>query len=149
MHKLLGDIDVNSWLQLPSRPIRAAENDPIRPMSTVLKSLLQDLLEKVRATYSLKSGSKNFPVLSGCDDYISRLGDIELSQENIMRTVLLSSDFEDAYTNADISHIQSSVKKLSIYVNLPKSHVDLMVSLLSLVFENSYFVTTMGIYKQC
>ena len=56
-------------------------------MSTILKTLLKDLLSKVEFM------SPNiFPVLKGCDDYVTRLQNVTLDMEDVMKTKI--KDFE-------------------------------------------------------
>ena len=92
--------------------------------------------------------SKDFPVLNGCDDFIDRLSKMKVSPVEMMQTVFVSSDFEDAYTNTSIDHIQKSIEELSSYINLDSQHSLLIIKLLGTVFRNCYFYTPTGLYRQ-
>ena len=46
VHKLSGPINSESWVGLKSRPIRAAENDPMNEPSRALYRFLHEMLDK-------------------------------------------------------------------------------------------------------
>ena len=90
----------------------------------------------------------SFPVLKGCDDYIKRLDLMKLSCKKWTKTVLISADFSDAYTETGINRLQESVKLMGNLVGQPQYKTDLMVKLVKLVFTNCYFFTPYGLYRQ-
>ena len=118
-------------------------------MSNILKKMLQDLLKLLRESFPEQLlNLLGFPVLKECDDYIARISRIKLDQAKAMQTVIITSDFEDAYTNTDVGHIKETVKEIASLLKLPSDHINLVVGLLDLVFSNCYFFTPMGLFRQ-
>ena len=111
VHKITGPITSESWKTLSSRPIRGAENDPMRKPSQVLFALLKELLSIFKKKFPKLENNQesDFTVLAGCDDYIGSLSKLRLKSENMMKTTILTADFGDAYTETGINHIQESV----------------------------------------
>ena len=138
-----GPLTHESWKSLPSRPIRAAETDPIRCLSEVLKTLLKELLDAAKQKLV-----QEFTILNGCEDYINRLGNIQIDDQKQLRTTFITADFADAYTSTSITHIQKSVLELGSFLNIHEDHISLMTDLIHVVFTNCYFDTPKGIYYQ-
>ena len=105
--------------------------------------MLSDLQEMYSKLNNLK-----YPVLNGCDDYIQNLKRINLDSSQQMRTVLISADFSDAYTETGIDRLKHSIKLVGGLVGTPYYVIDLMVKLVNLVFNNCYFITPYGLYRQ-
>ena len=149
VHKLKGTISEVSWNDLPSRPIRGAELDPMRQPSKVLYKLLQKMLQKLKDRYSnLTMYPLKYPVLSGCDDYTHRVDNLRLDTHMLTKTVLLTADFSDAYTETGISRLQESIRMLGELLEIPYFETDVMRKLVNLVFSNCYFYTPHGLYRQ-
>ena len=149
VHKLKTFIDPETWKILSSRPIRAAETDPMKELSLILKSLLQDLLKKFRLFFQNDFGDYIvFPILAGFEDFLDRISSLRFSDLHTMKTTLISLDFEDAYTNTSVENIQESVREITSILGLEPDHEELIVNLLDLVFKNSYFYTPSGLFKQ-
>ena len=149
VHKLKGPINKESWKQLPSRPIRGAESDPIRFPSKVLFHLLKNMLSDLQEMYdSINIRPLDFPILKGCDDYINRLKKIRLLSKDHMQTVLVTADFTDAYTETGIDRLKTSIRLIGDLVKTPNYIIDLILKLVNLVFDNCYFFTPYGLFKQ-
>ena len=151
VHKLTESINEHSWFKLKSRPIRGAEQDPMGIPSKALYSLLKMLLTKFSLTFpSLYSShqSKLFPVLSGCDDYLERLREVEIDYSNYGKLFLISADFEDAFTKTDIASLKESISVIGTIVGSDNYEIELIIRLVDLVFSNCYFYTPSGLYRQ-
>ena len=143
VHKLDGPIDNDSWKDLKSRPIRGAENDPVKDPSKALYGLLQLMLSKFKMKFpALDNDQKeNFTVLKGCDDYLGRVSLIQLDSKLFLQTCLISSDFSDAYTETGVERLKSSVRSVGDLIGYEHDHVDLIEKLIDLVFLNCYLYT--------
>ena len=150
VHKLVDPITVDSWMTLKSRPIRGAEKDPIKDPSKALYGLLQKMLNGFKANFpSLNNDQiEHFPVLKGCDDFLNRLGLLNLKTENFLKTIFLTSDFSDAYTETDIESLNNSISDIGKRIGYSEEHQDLMKKLVDLVFSNCYFYTPHGLHRQ-
>ena len=149
VHKLSGKIDKESWKVLPSRPIRGAELEPMKAPSKVLYQLLQRMLKRLKEQYSyLSMYHLKYPILNGCDDYINRLDTLRLKKNLMSKTVLITADFSDAYTETCIDGLQKSILKIGELVGVPYFEIDLMNKLVAMVFSNCYFYTPTGLYRQ-
>ena len=150
VHKMTGPISSNSWETLKSRPIRGAENDPLKDPSKALYGMLHSMLKDFSKQFpSLENDQKeNFTVLQGCDDYVQRLSLIKLNPGMCFETSLISADFSDAYTATGIEHLKKSILKVTNLVKYEKSHAELIVKLVDLVFLNCFFYTPYGLYRQ-
>ena len=101
IHKLVGPFTVNSWKDLKSRPIRGAEQDPMKIPSKALYSLMHKMLEEFKQKFPKLNAStqnNNFTVLAGCDDYLNRLSLLKLDPSKFSKTFIVSADFSDAFT---------------------------------------------------
>ena len=151
IHKLSGPINSESWLELKSRPIRGSENDPMNTPSKALYRFLQELLSGFRQTFPALNASdqtNNFSVLSGCEDYLERLSKLQLDKEEHSRTFLISADFSDAFTQTQIPKLQESVSVIGHVLKYQKQTIDVINGLIELVFNNCYFSTPTGLYRQ-
>ena len=149
VHKLKGSVTTDSWKLLPSRPIRGAEMDPMKFPSRVLYNLLKNMLDKFKARFPADSScSLGFPVLTGCDDYLTRLHNVKLNPQKMMQTTLITADFGDAFTETGIDRLQQSISFIGAILGLELSVIDLMRKLVKLVFTNCYFYTPHGLYRQ-
>ena len=151
IHKLVSPITPESWTQLKSRPIRGAEQDPMRHPSKALYSMLKLLLSQFKLNFPAVKASNqtdNFTVLGGCDDYLKRLGLLKLDKSKFSKTVLISADFSDAFTETQISRLQDSISVIGYLLEYSKSRIDLIKAMVSLVFSNCYFTTPFGLYRQ-
>ena len=145
VHKLTGYITSETWKILSSRPIRGAETCPMKTPSTALYRMLVETLTEFKSKFT--SGN-DFPVLKGCDDYINRLSKLKLDPVKSFKTTLLTADFGDAYTETSILHLQDSVSKIGQIIGFCTEKIELMKTLIDLVFSNSYFFTPFGLYRQ-
>ena len=151
VHKLVGPIGADTWKDLKSRPIRGAENDPMKVPSRALYHLLQDMLRDFRAIFPTVNAStqfNNFTVLAGCDDYTARLNNLNLDSDLYSRTFLVSADFSDAFTETQVPRLQESISVTGHLLGYEKSKIDLMRTLVELVFSNCYFCTPFGLFRQ-
>ena len=150
VHKLEGLISHESWKKLSSRPIRGAEMDPMRFPSKVLFRLLNNMLQGFQKWYETMSVLLpfKFPVITGCDEFSSRVKELRLDRSKMMQTTFLSADFGDAYTETGISSLQASIRLIGEQIGVDYHEIDLMVKLVNLVFSNCYFFTPFGLYKQ-
>ena len=71
-----------------------------------------------------------------------------LSTPLFSKIVLISGDFGDAYTMSLISRLKESIAYLGQILGYELYIVELMQSLVELVFSNCYFFTPYGLYKQ-
>ena len=150
VHKIKGSISVESWNELKSRPIRGAENDPIKQPSKALYGLLQKMLRDFKAIFpSLENDqSEQFPVLKGSDDYLQRLCSVKLLSQNFLQTTFITADFSDAYTETGVESLKVSITEIGERIGYGKEHQELMKKLVDLVFLNCYFYTPYGLYRQ-
>ena len=135
---------------LSSRPIRGAESDPMKEPSRVLYKLLKKMLGQFRDKFSSLGFDRTFgfPVLKGCDDFLDRLHDVKLVSSRMMETIMLTSDFSDAFTETGIDRLQESICVVGNIIDLDISTTALMKKLVVLVFSNCYFYTPSGLYRQ-
>ena len=145
IHKLT-IFDTNSWEDLPSRPIRGAENCPINPYSRALCKMLQEMHSTLKVRMSNKG--IQFPVIYGCDEYSDQIQKVRFNRWTWSQTTLVTADFSDAYTRASLSDLQDSIEKLGEVADWPEPKVDLAKSLAKLVFENCFFDTPNGLMRQ-
>ena len=151
IHKLIGPITKDSWEHLKSRPIRGAEQDPMRHPSKALYSMLKMMLSEFKHKFPAVNSSnqtENFTVLSGCDDYLGRLGLLKLDSSKFSKTILLTADFSDAFTETQIPRLQESISVIGYLLGYASTKTDLIVKMVSLVFSNCYFSTPFGLYRQ-
>ena len=150
IHKLVEAIDEDSWKVLKSRPIRGAENDPMKNSSKALYSLLKQMLQDFSIVFpSLDNHQKNpFPVLAGCDDYLKRLELLELDPRKVLKTCLITADFSDAYTETGVDTLKVSISTVGKKIGYTQDHIGLMQGLVELVFSNCNFFTPYGLYRQ-
>ena len=89
-------------------------------------------------------------MLKVCDDYISRLKRICLDHADFSRTFLICADFLATFYNDTGAKITGAwpVSVVGSIIDYTKPEIDLMVSLVYLVFSNCYFLTPIGLYKQ-
>ena len=116
--------------------------------SRVLYKLLKKMLGQFRDKFSSLGFGRTFPVLNGCDDFLNRLHDVNLVSSRMMETIMLTSDFSDAFTETGIDRLQESVCVVGNIIDLEISTIDLMKKLVVLVFSNCYFYTPSGLYRQ-
>lgn len=121
--------------------------DPLKSPILMLQALLQELKKIFPALYS-SNQQNHFPVLAGCDDYSARLSSVQLQPDLYTKTFLLTADFSDAYTETQIPRLQESISVIGSLVGYKKQKIDLIKSLVSLVFNNCYFFTMKGLYRQ-
>ena len=151
VHKLVGPIGTDTWKELKSRPIRGAENDPMKVPSRALYFLLQKMLtdfQGIFPTVNTSNQSNNFTVLAGCDDYTARLNKLRLNSDLYSKTFLVSADFGDAFTETQIPRLQESISVTGHLLGYEKSKIDLLRSLVDLIFSNCYFLTPFGLFRQ-
>ena len=92
--------------------------------------------------------SRNFPCLKGCDEYSSRISSLSLKTSLFTQTVLMSGDFGDAYTLSQIARLKKSIRVLGELLEYLECKILLIQELVVLIFENCYFFTPYGLYKQ-
>ena len=151
VHKLSEPIHKDTWLELKSRPIRGAENDPMNVPSKALYKFLQAMLSDFKQVFpSLNHSNQisDFTVLSGCEDYLHRLSLIKMEQESHCSTFIISADFADAYTETHIPKLQESISVIGQILKYDKQKIDLIKNIVSLVFNHCYFLTPTGLYRQ-
>ena len=73
---------------------------------------------------------------------------MSLNTSLFSKTVLVSGDFGDAYTMSLIARLKDSVVYLGTALKYPGYIISLILDLIDLVFENCYFFTPYGLYKQ-
>ena len=86
--------------------------------------------------------------MTGCDDYLDRLGRLQLDKNQFSNTFLISADFSDAFTETQIPRLQESISVIGSILKYQKQIIDLMLALVDLVFSNCYFLTPSGLYRQ-
>ena len=91
---------------------------------------------------------RSFPCLKGCDEYSSRITSIPLQTSSFSQTVLLSGDFSDAYTESQTERLKGSIMYLGKIVHYDEYKIQLILKLVDLVFNNCYFFTPYGLYRQ-
>ena len=136
-------LDENSYNDIPSRPIRGAENCPINPYSKALCKLLQNLHCQVK----IRMGH-TYPIILGCDEYSNKIQQVEYPAAQCSSNTLLSADFSDAYTKSNLLDLQGALDKLGTFCNWPIGKISLCKKLSKIVFENCYFETPTGIQRQ-
>ena len=82
------------------------------------------------------------------DDYLRRLGLLKLDSSKFSRTILLTADFSDAFTETQIPRLQESISVIGYLLGYTNSKTELIVKMVSLVFSNCYFITPFGLYRQ-
>ena len=73
---------------------------------------------------------------------------MSLDSSKYSRTVILTADFGDAFTETQIPRLQESISVIGYLVIYSKHKIDLLISLVDLVFSNCYFCTPTGLYRQ-
>ena len=141
IHKL-EKITAQSWVDLPSRPIRGAENCPINPYSKVLCYILQDMHKE------LSKVMDKFPIVYGCDEYSRNIHRASFKSEDWSKITLISGDFSDAYTQSQLNDLIKSIERIGKILHWPGGKISLAKKLSALVFENCYFETPSGIMRQ-
>ena len=146
----MGPITSDTWKILSSRPIRGAENDPMRAPSKALLGLLKLMLLEFKDKFPpcFFGQESTFPVLAGCDDYINRISKVNLSGEIFTKTTLITADFGDAYTETSIPGLQKSISVIGNIFGYGNEYITLMQKMVKLVFTNCVFYTPTGLYRQ-
>ena len=145
IHKL-SVFDSQSWNKLPSRPIRGAENCPVNPYSQSLCKMLQEMHSILKG--SLKERGVELPLIYGCDEYSSNVQTIRFNSTDCSQNTLISGDFSDAFTKSSLCDLQGSISKLGQIAGWSSSKISLAKKLAKLVFENCFFETPRGIFRQ-
>ena len=96
----------------------------------------------------LVGSSRHFPCLRGCDEYSTRMSTLPLETNLFTQTVLMSGDFGDAYTLSQLARLTDSIPALGHLLGYSEDRISLIRDLVSLIFENCYFFTPFGLYKQ-
>ena len=73
---------------------------------------------------------------------------LQLDSSDYSRTFLISADFSDAFTMTQIPRLQESISVVGYIIDYSKPRIDLLRSLVDLVFSNCYFCTPTGLYRQ-
>ena len=145
IHKL-STFDSESWKNLPSRPIRGAENCPVNPYSKALCKMLQEMHSTLKVI--LTNNGTGFPLIYGCDEYSDIIHQVQYDRSTWSMKTLISGDFSDAYTKSSLPDLVASINKLGSVSNWPEAKINLATKLAGLVFENCYFETPKGILRQ-
>ena len=135
-----------AWKELPSRPIRGAENCPINPYSKTLCKMLQEMHSTLKAVLLKKK--IGFPVIYGCDEYSDNIQKVKFDRLTWSNKTLISGDFSDAYTKSNLCDLQGSIGKLGVLAKWSEYKINLAKKLAGLVFEIGFFETPGGILKQ-
>ena len=111
--------------------------------SIALYRMLVEMLSEFKTKFQY-----DFPVLRGCDDYIERVSHLNLDSSKAFQTTLITADFGDAYTETCIGHLQDSISSIGKIIGFESEKIELLKTLINLVFSNCYFFTPYGLYRQ-
>ena len=145
IHKL-SSFDNQSWKNLPSRPIRGAENCPVNPYSKALCEILQEMHSTLKVI--MTNNGTGFPLIYGCDEYSDIIQQVEYDRSTWSKKTLISGDFSDAYTKSSLHDLELSIRKLGAVSSWPEPKISLATKLAGLVFDNCFFETPSGILRQ-
>ena len=62
--------------------------------------------------------------------------------------MLMSGDFGDAYTMSQLPRLKDSVHFVGSLLGLSPDYIDLVDTLIDIVFTNCFFFTPFGLYRQ-
>ena len=62
-------------------------------------------------------------------------------------TFIITADFSDAYTLSLRNRLQESISYIGDAIGYDNEHVELMIGLVNLVFDNVFFYTVFGLQR--
>ena len=132
--------------KVPARPVRTSLKDPVNQHSKVLKMLLDELVEKVkRKLERVRSGKKiKFLGVKNSTEFLEKIKDVKVTG----RSLLVTSDFSDAYTSTIHSEFSPAIRKLSKYCDWCIRKENLSVKLTDFIVSNCYMKLPTKIVRQ-
>ena len=146
VHKLKCKPSFSVHNEVPSRIVRGGEQCPINPYSKTLKELLTEILTDLKNNFNrICNENRKFPLIIGCEEMEGILKDVVLPAKKTFKTLLITSDFKDAFVNATLEQLIEAVKKACAWLNYDKSKQSLIIKLAILCITTCTFETPDGV----
>ena len=146
IHKLSCKPGPHNFSLIPSRIVRGGESCPMNPYSLVLQKLLATTISDLENNFKIISKSNyRFPLINGCEKFEPFINNLTINNDSFFKTILLTSDFKDAFVNATLEQLVSAIETASIWLKYSKSRMYLMIKLAKMIFPNCTFSVPKGI----
>lgn len=146
LHKLKNEPTFKDVHDIPSRVVRGGESCPLNPYSCVLQKLVTEMINDLKLQFTEITKTKlKFPLINGCEQFREHVDGVNLNLGNFFTTVLITSDFKDAFTNLGIDHLINAIEIASDWLKYSKARRNLIIKLAKLVIPNCTFITPNGI----
>ena len=146
VHKLDSEPCLTNFLEIPSRIVRGGESCPLNSYSKCLKDLLAETMTDLRNYFRIITNSdRKFPLITGCEQYSEHINDITLDGKSFFKTLLVTSDFKDAFTNATLVQLIDAIQRAGTWLKYSPVKIKLMIKLARLVIPLCTFNTPQGI----
>ncbi len=128
-------IKVHKASGLSGRPIVPSTHWVTTPASVLVDHLLQEIMREARIPHIVKD-TKSF------------INDLETLHTTVSDGTLVTADIASLYTNIDTKHGLTQVRRFLIEQKVSARHMELIMSLLEFVMNNSYLTFRDGVWHQ-
>lgn len=146
IHKLSCEPCLANLFDIPSRIVRGGEACPLNAHSKSLQALLTETMNDLRNNFRIicKSDFK-FPLITGCEQYFEHINGVPCDGESFFETLLVTSDFKDAFTNATLAQLINAIHQAGKWLKYNPAKIKLMIKLARLVIPLCTFNIPQGI----
>ena len=146
VHKLKCKPSFSVHNKVPSRIVRGGEQCPINPYSKILKVFLTEILTDLKDNFNkICNSNRNFPLIIGCEEMGNILKNVVLPTKDTFKTLLVTSDFKDAFVNATLEQLIEAVKKACSWLKYDHDKESLIIKLAILCITTCTFETPDGV----
>ena len=146
LHKTKGKPCSEKVLEIPSRIVRGGESCPLNPYSCVLQILISEMINDLKLEFkNITRTNLKFPLINGCEQFRDHIDNVKLNVIDFFSTVLITSDFKDAFTNLGIRQLVSAIEIASDWLKYSRARRELIIKTARLVIPNCTFITPNGI----
>ena len=146
VHKLDSEPCLTNFHQIPSRIVRGGESCPLNSYSKCLKDLLSETMNDLRNYYKqITKSNHKFPLITGCEQYFEHINDVTLDGKSFFKTLLVTSDFKDAFTYATLVQLIDAIQRAGTWLKYDPVKIKVMIKLARLVIPLCTFNIPQGI----
>ena len=146
LHKLKEPPTKETVSNITSRVVRGGESCPLNPYSCVLQALLTEMINDLKQIFNnITKTNLLFPLINGCDKFKEHIENISNNCNDFFKTLLITSDFSDAFTNLGLQHLKNAIENASTWLEYPTPKRTLLIKLANLIVPFCTFMTPMGI----
>ena len=147
-HKLDCEPSLANLFDIPSRVVRGGEACVLNPYSICLQKMLTDTMIDLRNNFKIISKSDlAFPLITGCEQYNEYLRNINVKGKAFFSTLLITSDFKDAFTNANLAQLINGITKAGAWLKYNKDRITTMIKLAKLIIPLCTFLVPQGVVQ--